>query len=208
VFDAGRGTRGDVSVGLGGVLDAVDPRAAAGATVRVPQFTADGRFGLGHGWSVVAHLNTILAINELDVGASWAFPIAGNLRGLVQLQAGMFLGMLGQFGFDSHLIVPQYRPLVGVSLPMGTIRWSLRTEVVFAGPYFAEVGDTATRLATPPPVANWNVTLIMENLMKNDRLWYVGLGIMGSTASYQNWLLFPDTKRYDYYPRLSVGYEF
>jgi hypothetical protein len=32
--------------------------------------------------------------------------------------------------------------------------------------------------------------------------------MMGSTAAYQNWLLFPDTDRYDYYARLSVGYEF
>jgi hypothetical protein len=66
----------------------------------------------------------------------------------------------------------------------------------------------SSTLATPPPVANWNVGLLLENLMRNDRLWYAGLVLMASTASYQNWLLFPDTSHYDVYPRVMGGYEF
>lgn len=208
IFDAGRGTHGDTTIAIGGLVDALDPRAAAGASLRVPQFTMDARFGLGSGWSAVAHLNTILAINELDVGASWAFPIFGKLRGLAQFQTGVFVGMLGSFGFESSIIAPQFRPLVGLSLPAGSMRWSLRGEILFAGPYLATLGDASETLATPPPIANWNIGLIMENLMQNNRLWYAGLVMMGSTASYQNWLLFPDTARYDYYPRVLVGYEF
>ena len=208
IFDAGYGTRGDVSVAIGGLVDATDPRAAAGATIRLPQFTSDARFGLGKGWSAAVHLNTILAINELDLGVSYAFPLLGDLRGLLQFQAGVFVGMLGSFGFQSLVVAPQFRPLVGVSLPTGSLRWSLRGEVLFSGPYFATLGDTSSTLATPPPVANWNVGLMLENLMQNDRLWYAGLVLMASTAVYQNWLLFPDTSRYDYYPRVMGGYEF
>lgn len=208
IFDAGYGTRRATTIALGGVVDAIDPRAAAGVSVRVPQFAFDARLGLGKGWSVVAHLNTILAINELDLGASFAFPIFGDLRGLLQFQAGVFVGMLGGFGFESLVVAPQFRPLVGVSLPAGNHRWSLRGEVVFSGPYSATLGDTSSTLATPPPVANWNVGLLLENLMRNDRLWYAGLVLMASTASYQNWLLFPDTSYYDVYPRVMGGYEF
>jgi len=208
IFDAGYGTRGGLAVAIGGVVDGLDPRAAAGASLRVPQFASAARFGLGRGWSVVAHLNTIVAINELDLGASFAFPLLGDLRGIVQFQAGVFVGMLGSFGFESLVVAPQFRPLVGVSLPKGNLRWSVRGEVIFSGPYFATLGDVSGTLATPPPVANWNVGLLLERLMENDRLWYAGLVLMASTASYQNWLLFPDTSRYDYYPRLLGGYEF
>lgn len=208
IFAAGHGTRGDVTLAIGGVVDAVEPRAAAGATLRVPQFTSDARFGLGQGWSVVANLTTIVGINELTAGASYAFPLLGDLRGLVQFRAGVFVGMLGSFGFESLLVAPQFRPLVGVSLPMGTMRWSVRGEVVFSAPYHATLGDVSSTLATTPPVANWNVGLVLENLMRNDRLWYAGLGLMASTALYQNWLLFPDTFYYDYYPRVMGGYEF
>jgi hypothetical protein len=208
IFDAGRGRRGQVTVAIGGLVDALDPRSAAGATLRVPQLTSDVRVGLGTGWSAVAHLNTIVAINEIDLGLSWSFPICGKLRGLAQFQAGVFVGMLGSFGFESTVVAPEFRPLVGVSLPVGTMRWSLRGEILFAGPYVATLGEVSDTLATPPPVANWNIALVLENLMKNNRLWYSGLMIMASTASYQNWLLFPDTSQYDYYPRLVAGYEF
>jgi hypothetical protein len=208
IFDAGYGTRGDVTVAIGGVVDALDPRAAAGASLRVPQFSSEARFGLGRGWSTTVHLNTILAINELDAGVSFAFPLLGDLRGLVQFQAGVFVGMLGGFGFESLVVAPQFRPLVGVSLPTGNLRWSVRAEVLFSGPYSTTLGDVTSTLATPPAIANWNVALLLENLMDNDRLWYAGLVLMASTGMYQNWLLFPDTSRYDYYPRVMGGYEF
>ena len=90
----------------------------------------------------------------------------------------------------------------------GLTPWRRRGELVFAGPYIARLGTATDSLSTPPPLANWNVALIMENLMRNGRLWYAGLVLMGSTASYQNWLLFPDTSYYDYYPRIVGGYEF
>jgi hypothetical protein len=208
IFDAGRGARGEITVAIGGLADALDPRAAAGASLRVPQFTTDARFGLGEGWSATLHLNTIVAINELDLGLSWAFPVYGKLRAVAQFQAGAFVGMLGSFGFESKVIAPEFRPLLGLSLPSGNLRWSLRGELVFAGPYVTTLGETTSTLATPPALANWNVALVLENLLKNDRLWYAGLVLMGSTASYQNWLLFPDTSYYDYYPRVVGGYEF
>jgi len=208
IFDAGHGNRAEVTVAVGGLVDALDPRAAAGAALRVPQFTSDVRFGLGQGWSALLHLNTIFAINELNLGLSRAFPIYGPLRGLVQFQTGLFVGALGGLGFDSRVVAPEFRPLVGVSLPWDSMRWSLRGELVFAGPYIARLGAATDSLSTPPPLANWNVALIMENLMRNGRLWYAGLVLMGSTASYQNWLLFPDTSYYDYYPRIVGGYEF
>jgi hypothetical protein len=208
IFSAGYGSHGGVTVAIGGLMDAVDPRAAAGASIRVPQFTTDARFGLGKGWSAVAHLNTILGINEVGVGASWSFPLVGEIRGLAQFQSGVFVGLLGSFGFESTIVAPQFRPLVGLSVPIGTMRWSLRGEIVFAGPYFATLGDVSDTFATPPPVANWNIALMMENLMSNNHLWYAGLIMMASTASYQNWLLFPDTANYDHYPRVMVGYEF
>lgn len=208
IFDAGYGTRGQVTIALGGLYDALDPRAAAGASLRVPQFTSDARFGLGKGWSVTAHLNTILAINELDAGMSFSFPLIGEIRGVAQFQAGVHLGMLGSFGFESLIVAPEFRPLIGLSLPIASMRWSLRGELVFAGPYVASLGGATNTLSTPPPLANWNIALVLENLLKNDRLWYAGVMMMGSTAIYQNWLLFPDTSHYDFYPRVVGGYEF
>ena len=208
IFDAGYGTRGQVTVAIGGLYDALDPRAAAGASLRVPQFTSDARFGLGKAWSVTAHLNTILAINELAGGLSVAFPLIGEIRGVAQFQAGAQLGMLGAFGFESVIVAPEFRPLIGLSLPIGSMRWSLRGELVFAGPYVVSLGGATNTLTTPPPLANWNIALILENLLKNDRLWYAGVIMMGSTAIYQNWLLFPDTSHYDFYPRVVGGYEF
>lgn len=208
IFEAGYGTRGQVTIAIGGMADALDPRAAAGASLRVPQFTSDARFGLGSGWSAILHLNTILAINELDVGVNWSFPIIGELRGLAQFQTGISLGMLGSFGFQSTVLAPEFRPLIGLSVPAGSLRWSLRGEIIFAGPYFATLGEVTNTLATPPPIANWNVGIVLENLLRNNHLWYAGVLMMASTATYQNWLLFPDTSHYDYYPRFVGGYEF
>lgn len=208
IFDAGSGVRGQFTLAIGGLADALDPRAAAGASLSVPQFTSDARFGLGTGWSLVLHLNTILAINELTVGVNRSFPLVGTLRGLAQFQTGISLGMLGGFGFETTVMAPEFRPLVGVSLPVGSMRWSIRGELVFAGPYVATLGEVTDTLATPPPLANWNIALVLENVLQNNHLWYAGLVMMASTATYQNWLLFPDTSHYDYYPRMVGGYEF
>ena len=144
----------------------------------------------------------------LNAEGSYSYPLMEDLRGVVQLRAGVFAGMLGSVGFDAGVVAPQLRPLVGVSLQHGDLTWSLRGELVFAGPYFASVGEVGTTLATQPPIANYNLMLALEQRLARGHFWYAGLGLMGSTASYQLWLLFPDTARFDHYPRLMAGYEF
>ncbi len=116
--------------------------------------------------------------------------------------------MLGSFGFESTVVAPQFLPLVGVSWPAGDDAWSLRGEVVFAGPYVATLGEATSTLATPPAVANWNVALMLENLMRNERLWYAGLVLMSSTAQLPKLALVPGYFAIRLLPAVLGGYEF
>lgn len=209
IYAAGYGNSGQNRISVGALYDALAPEAVYGAYVRFPQFDMNARFGLGDGWSIVSRLNTAFVVSELTVGASYAFPIVGNLRGLAQFQTGVFFGMLGQFGFSTWQIAPEFRPLLGLSLPIDNgITFSLRGEIIFSGLTYATVGDVSTNLATTEAVSNWNIMFMMEKQMENKHAWYAGLGLMSSVAAYQLWVIYPDNQNYDSYLRLVAGYEF
>ena len=57
---------------IGGFYDAIDPQVMYGYKARFPQLSLDARYGLGAGWSLGAHLNSMLVTNELLIGGSFA----------------------------------------------------------------------------------------------------------------------------------------
>ena len=50
---------GAFRLALGAYYDAIDPAVMYGMNFRLPQFSMDARYGLGQGWSLKGHLNTI-----------------------------------------------------------------------------------------------------------------------------------------------------
>lgn len=192
---------------LGGLYDAVDPQVMYGYRLRIPQFTVDGRYGLGAGWSLKGHLNTILIINELLVGGSyswhwqrWSLEAAASV--------GLYVGKLGHFGFDAVLIAPQYRPELTIGYDLGDVALSLRGSLLLMGPERVRIGEVWGGLDNSNPFVGHSETLYVENALASGSLWYFGLGLMTTRAYYALWLLFPDTPGLYTYPRLVAGYEF
>src|SRR5687768_16082466 len=60
---------------LGGYYDAIDPQEMYGFNLRLPQLSLDARYGLGRGFSLKGHFNSMLVVNELLVGGSYAHAV-------------------------------------------------------------------------------------------------------------------------------------
>jgi hypothetical protein len=199
---------GKFRFGLGALYDAVDPAVMYGMSFRVPQLTADARFGLGKGWALKGHLNSMLVVNELLIGGAYAHRSgAWSIEGSASL--GIYYGKLGEFGFDATLISPQYRPelTVGYRLNDG-VALSLKGSVLLMGPERASVGEVSGGLDNSNLFVGHSEMLYVENTNKSGSVWYFGLGAMTTRAYYQLWVLFPDSPGLYTYARATAGYEF
>jgi hypothetical protein len=198
---------GKFRFGVGMLYDAVDPAVMYGMSFRVPQLTADARFGLGKGWSLKGHLNTMLVVNELLIGGAYAYRSgAWSIEGSASV--GVYYGKLGEFSFDASLISPQYRPelTIGYQVNEG-VAISLKGSVLLMGPESARVGEVSGGLDNSSLFVGHSEMLYVENTTKAG-VWYFGLGAMTTRAYYQLWVLFPDSPGLYTYARATAGYEF
>jgi hypothetical protein len=192
---------------LGGYWDAIDPQVMYGYNVRLPQVSLDARYGLGKGFSLGGHLNSMFVLNELTVGARFAHRAdRWSLEGA--LNVGVYIGKLAQFGFDALLIAPEYKPEVTVGWDLGSIALSLRGSVIFMGPERARVGEVWGGFDNSNAFVGHSEMLYVENTTSSDSIWYFGAGVVTSRAYYALWLLFPDSPALFTYPRIVAGYEF
>jgi len=194
-------------LGIGVQYDAIDPQVMYGFYVRVPQLALEARYGLGNGWSLKGHLNTILVINELTLGVGytwqfgrWALEASGS--------AGVYYGRLGQLGFDAQFIAGEYRPELALGFAFGDLMLSVRGSLILLGPQRASVGELWGGFDNADAFAGHSEMLYIENTTASNALWYLGIGSMSTLAYYQLWLLFPDSPAFYTYPRLVAGYEF
>ena len=104
-----------------------------GFNVRVPQLTLDARYGLGRGWSLKGHLNSMFVTTELLLGGSYAWR-AGDWSFEGSASAGIYVGQLAQVGFDATLLAPEYRPELTLGYDLGDIALSLRGSLLLMGP--------------------------------------------------------------------------
>jgi len=178
---------------LGAYYDAIDPAVVYGFNVRVPQVSLDARFGLGSGWSLKGHLNSMLITTELLLGASYAWHPAGKWSLEGTLTAGLYVGKLGQVGFDVLLLSPEYRPEVALGYEFGDIALTLRGSVMLMGPESLNVGDTSGGLDNSNAFVGHSEMLFVENTTSSNGVWYFGAGAMTTRAYYAMWLLFPDS---------------
>ena len=192
---------------LGAYYDAIDPSVVYGFNVRVPQVSVDARFGLGDGWSLKGHFNSMLITTELLLGASYAGHF-GNWSLEGTFTAGAYLGKLGQAGFDVVLLSPEYRPEVALGYELGTVALTLRGSVMLMGPETLRVGDSWGGLDNSNAFVGHSEMLFVENTTKSNAVWYFGVGSMTTRAYYAMWLLFPDSPALFTYPRVVAGYEF
>jgi hypothetical protein len=194
--------------GLGAFFDAVDPAVMYGYNVRIPQLTVDARYGLGAGWSLKGHLNTMLVTNELLLGAGYAWRFERwSLEAAASV--GVYFGTLGQFAFDATFISPEYRPELTLGYDLGDgVALSLRGTLLLMGPERVRVGEIWGGLDNSNLFAGHSEMLYVENTTQGDGVWYFGLGAMTTRAYYQMWLLFPDSPGLYTYPRIVAGYEF
>jgi hypothetical protein len=193
---------------IGGHYDAVDSQVMYGMSLRIPQFTADLRYGLGDGWSLKAHLNTILVINELLLGGSYAWQM-GRWSLEAAASVGVYVGKLGQFAFDAFMIAAQYRPELTLGFDLGNdIAISLRGSLLLMGPERVRVGEVWGGFDNSNPFVGHSEMVYVENTLASDAVWYFGLGAMTTRSYYALWLLFPDTPGLYTYPRVVAGYEF
>jgi hypothetical protein len=194
-------------LGLGAYYDAIDPQVMYGYVVRVPQITADVRYGLGAGWSLRGHLNSMFVTTEALLGGSYAWR-AARWSFEAALSAGIYVGTLHNFAFDVLLLAPQYRPELTVGYDFGEIALSLRGSVLLMGPERVDVGGVWGSLDTSSPFAGHSETLYVENTTRGNAVWYFGVGALTTRAYYQIWILFPDSPALYTYPRIVAGYEF
>jgi hypothetical protein len=192
---------------LGMQFDAVDPSVVYGMEPRVPQFTFDGKFGLGKSWSLEGHVNTLVVANEILVGVGHSIGEA-PVRLELALLAGMSLGFLNNFGFEATYFAPQLRPQVTLGFESFDTFFSLQGALMLGYPHTASVGDVTAQLDVPGPLLGVSGLLCVENRIPNHGVWYFGGGVVSARAFYQIWLLFPDAPGFTTYPRLVAGYEF
>lgn len=199
---------GKFRIGVGGLYDFVDPAVMYGLTLRVPRVTVDARYGLGSGWSVKGHFDSMFVTNELLLGASYAFR-SGPWSAEAQMSFGLLLGKLEQLGFDALLISPQYRPEITVGYALtDDIALSLRGSVLLMGPEQARVGEVWGGLDNSHAFVGHSEMLYVENVTQRGHVWYFAVGAMTTRAYYQLWLMFPDAPGLYTYARTMVGYEF
>jgi hypothetical protein len=192
---------------VGGFYDAIDPAVMYGYNVRVPQVTLDARYGLGKGFSLGAHLNSMFVMSELSVGGSlarrldrWSVEVAASV--------GVYVGKLAQFGFDALLIAPEYKPEVAVGYDLGDIAISLRANLLLMGPEQVRIGEVWGGLDNSNLFVGHSEMLYVENATRGGGAWYFGAGLLTARAYYALWLLFPDSPALFTYPRVVAGYEF
>jgi hypothetical protein len=192
---------------IGAFYDAVDPAVMYGLELRLPQFTADARFGLGGGWSIKGHLNTMFVTNELLFGVSRAWEMGRwSIEG--SLSAGLYYGKLAQFAFDAQLFAAEYRPEITVGYNLGSVALSLRGSLLLMGPEQVRIGELWGGLDNANFFVGHSEMLYVENTTQAHGIWYFGIGSMTTRAYYQLWLLFPDSPSLYTYPRVVAGYEF
>jgi len=179
-----------------------------GYDVRLPQVSADARYGLGKGFSLGGHFNSMFVLNELTVGGRFAHRFAERWSFEGALSAGVYVGKLAQFGFDALLIAPEYKPEVTLGWDLGSIAVSLRGTVILMGPERARVGEVWGGFDNSNAFVGHSEMLFVENTTSTDSIWYFGLGAVTSRAYYALWLLFPDSPALFTYPRIVAGYEF
>jgi len=191
---------------VGAFYDAIDPEVMYGYNLRVPQVTVDARYGLGSGWSLKGHLNTIFVTNELLIGGSFAGR-AGQWSFEGALSAGVYVGKLAHFAFDALFVSPEYRPELTVGYDFGRVAVSLRGSLLLMGPVRARVGDVWGGFDNAGLFAGHSEMLFVENTTRTDSVWYFAVGAMTTRAYYALWLLFPDSPSFYTYPRVEAGYE-
>lgn len=198
---------GKFRLAVGAYYDAIDPSVVYGFNVRVPQVSVDARFGLGDGWSLKGHFNSMLITTELLLGASYAGHFGKwSLEGT--FTAGVYMGKLGQAGFDVVLLSPEYRPELALGYELGPVALTLRGSVMLMGPETLRVGDTWGGLDNSHAFVGHSEMLFVENTTQSNSVWYFGVGSMTTRAYYAMWLLFPDSPALFTYPRVVAGYEF
>jgi hypothetical protein len=192
---------------VGGYYDAIDSQVMYGYNVRVPQVTLDARYGLGKGFSLGAHLNSMFVLSELMVGGSyarrfdqWSVELAASV--------GVYVGKLARFGFDALLVAPEYRPEVAVGYDLGNIAISFRAALLLMGPERVRVGEVWGGLDNSDVFVGHSEMLFVENATASGGAWYFGAGAMTTRSYYALWLLFPDSPALFTYPRVVAGYEF
>ena len=194
---------------LGAYYDAIDPSVVYGFNVRVPQVSLDARYGLGDGWSLKGHFNSMLITTELLFGASYAWHAGKKWSLEGTFTAGVYLGKLGQAGFDVVLLSPEYRPELALGYELHkSVALTLRGTVMLMGPETLRVGDSWGSLDNSNAFVGHSEMLFVENTTSGNGVWYFGAGAMTTRAYYAMWLLFPDSPALFTYPRVVAGYEF
>jgi hypothetical protein len=207
VFHPSLPRSGGFRFAVGAFYDAVDPAVMYGVVLRVPQLTMDARFGLGDGWSIKGHLNTMLVTNELLFGVSKAWQMGRwSIEGSASV--GIYVGKLAQFAFDAAMFSPEYRPEITIGYDMGSVALSARGSLLLMGPEQVRIGELWGGFDNANLFVGHSEMLYVENTTKEHGIWYFGLGAMTTRAYYQLWLLFPDSPGLYTYPRIVAGYEF
>ena len=208
IFHPSEPQAGKFRFAIGGLYDAVDPAVMYGMDLRVPRLTMDARLGLGSGWSLKGHLDTMVVTNEILLGGAYGWHSGRwSLEGA--LSAGVLLGKLEQFAFNAIFIAPQYRPEVTIGYEIADgVSLSLRGAVLLAGPERAQVGDIWGGFDNANIFLGHTETILVENTTSKGSVWYFGFGAQTTRAYYQLWLLFPDSPGLYTYARVMGGYEF
>lgn len=199
---------GKMRFSLGATYDFIDPAVMYGMNIRFPQLALDFQDSLGKGFLFKAHINSMLITTEALVGIGYNWRGAGPWSVGGALNAGLFMGKLGGFGFDALVLGAEYRPELTVGYDLGDVALSLRGSLILIGPERARVGELWGGFQDSSLFVGHSEILYVENTTKSGSVWYFGAGAMTTRAHYAFWVLFPDSPSLYTYPRVVAGYEY
>jgi hypothetical protein len=207
LFHPSRQAPGVLRLGLGILFDAVDPQAMYGFELRVPHVALDARYGLGSGFSLTGHLDTVLVMNELTAGAGWS-QYWGPWSLELGLEAGVYYGTLNEFGFKASYTAPMYVPRVVAGHSWKDLALALSVDAMMTFTQVVTVGDITERVGNDSSFLGARATLTVENKLERGGVWYYGIAAMFTKSYYQVWILLPDSPEVLAYARVMAGYEF
>lgn len=176
-----------------------------------PMFTANYTRGLGSGFTVDARLKTIIMLNDLGVGAQWAFDWGPFSFGLMAHLDGFF-GSMGKVIMSSEFNSTGYgllfEPGAKVGLQVSRDSWlTLQFESYLALVQATNLGG----LVVMPDSSLWEgygISAIVEYAPRKEGVVYYGVSLYRTRSNYPIFFNVDYSPQSIFYIGLLAGYEF
>ena len=188
-----------------------DRWAIGGIWQIAPMFTANYTRGLGSGFTVDARLKTIIMLNDLGVGAQWAFGWGPFSLGLMAHLDGFF-GTMGKVFLSSQFNSTGWGVLFEPGAKAGLqVTGDTWLTLMFESYLSLYQATNLGGLVISPDAPMWQgfgFTLVAEYSPKKQGVIYYGVSLYKTRANYPIWFNVDYSPTQIVYLGLLAGYEF